>query len=80
MRVLADGDVRYVIGKSVRKEPRVAAQAAFVTSTTGFWTYTGTTYRPNPQPFRMLHERHADRIRVAGELAGGRRKLRRPDL
>lgn len=52
-----DGEVRYVIGKSVRKPERVEAQAAFVTTASRFWERNGDRWQPAPQPFMLLHER-----------------------
>jgi hypothetical protein len=51
----ADGDVRYVIGKSVRNKNRLAEQAAV--SRNMLWHLEGDDYVPEAQPFAMLHER-----------------------
>jgi hypothetical protein len=50
-----DGDVRYVIGKSVKNNTRVDAQAKFISKSSGLWGLQGREYKPEPQPFMLLH-------------------------
>lgn len=52
-----DGDVRYVVGKSVGNESRLRAQAEFVAGNKRFWALEADAYQPEPQPFRLLHQR-----------------------
>lgn len=53
-----DGDVRYVVRKSVRARPRVLTQIEHITRG-GFWQQSGDRWEPEPQPFRLLHELEA---------------------
>jgi hypothetical protein len=52
------GEVRYVISKSVVSERRISDQAAFVDSSAGqaFWEPTRSDLRPKPEMLRVVHE------------------------
>jgi hypothetical protein len=52
------GEVRYVISKSVVSESRLGDQTAFVDSTAGqaFWEPTRGGLRPKPEILRVIHE------------------------
>jgi hypothetical protein len=51
-----DGEVRYVIRKSVRRKERVEVQAEFIAKASRFWERAGDDWKPTPQPFMLLHE------------------------
>jgi len=56
-----DGDVRYVIGKSVKNGPRLDAQSKLVIQGTEQWGLVGDEYKPHDQPFMLLHEHASNR-------------------
>ncbi len=55
------GEVRYVISKSVVSESRIGEQAAFLDSTAGqaFWEPTRTGFGPKREMLRVIHESSA---------------------
>jgi len=55
-----DGEVRYVIGKSVKDGPRLEAHASFI-SENELWDDRDGRYVPHAQPFMLLHERASTR-------------------
>lgn len=56
-----EGEIRYVIGKGVRNEERLAAQLGFTRGRgAAYWKLSSDgEWRPEPQPFRLIHQ-HAD--------------------
>ncbi|HET7436196.1 MAG TPA: peptidase M4 [Thermoanaerobaculia bacterium] len=52
-----DGEIRYVVGKSVSNEKRLERQATFIAADDRFWVLSGLVTTPSLQPFKILHGR-----------------------
>src|SRR5690606_5605305 len=57
-----EGEFRYVIGKGVRNDERLAAQLRFTRGGgAAYWNLSGDgQWEPEPQPFRLIHEKRVD--------------------
>ena len=52
-----DGDFRYIIGKGVRNHRREEAQWKYMRHQgEAYWRLAGGEWRPEPRPFRVVHE------------------------